>query len=251
MPSMLRRKANGGFTLVELLVVIGVIAVLIALLLPALNRARKQADMVRCTSNLRQIGVAWTMYLNDSRGKFPQYVANLNWFYGGKQPAGINFDPTATAYVAPDRLLNPYIGARLTQEQRAAVFRCPRDGPINGRMGAGAQLTKGQDAYDYFGNSYMLNPELLFSVIPHSSMIDTNSISLVKVHYPHSLVMLAGDCEWYYLATSPPGIGWNADFHSTAPKVNMVFLDGHAATCSVVYNQDVTDEYALALNPGG
>ena len=62
-----RRRA---FTLVELLVVVAIIAALVALLLPAVSRARSQAVNQVCKSNLRQIGAAIVMYVNDNRGRF-------------------------------------------------------------------------------------------------------------------------------------------------------------------------------------
>jgi prepilin-type N-terminal cleavage/methylation domain-containing protein/prepilin-type processing-associated H-X9-DG protein len=77
---------SGGFTLVELLVVIGIIALLISILLPALNRAREQANRITCTNNLRQIGTAMMIYVNISKGLIPIAPKNAcndfdAWYY--------------------------------------------------------------------------------------------------------------------------------------------------------------------------
>jgi prepilin-type processing-associated H-X9-DG protein/prepilin-type N-terminal cleavage/methylation domain-containing protein len=76
MPAAKNRKA---FTLVELLVVIGVIAVLIGILMPALTAAKRAAMMTQCGSNLRQVGMAMGLYLQESRGKFPFHPNGGVW----------------------------------------------------------------------------------------------------------------------------------------------------------------------------
>jgi len=69
-----------GFTLIELLVVIAIIALLMAILMPALERVKKQAKMVACQSNLKQWGLVWAMYTDENNSKFPDYLG-YDWMH--------------------------------------------------------------------------------------------------------------------------------------------------------------------------
>src|SRR5688500_19049555 len=71
-------RASGftGFTLTELLVVVGLVVLLVSLLMPALGQARAAARATGCLSNLRQMGLAWTMYLSENRGHLPEYITH-------------------------------------------------------------------------------------------------------------------------------------------------------------------------------
>src|SRR6476659_5851612 len=122
----LRRER--AFTLIELIVVIGVIAVLVAMLLPALGRAREQAKVVQCAAQLRQVHHALMMYLNDNHGWIFWRAAKIgrdgmDWYaYGGRE--------TGNTYAGDQgdfcnrwqpRPLNRYLS------RKVETFHCPGD----------------------------------------------------------------------------------------------------------------------------
>jgi prepilin-type N-terminal cleavage/methylation domain-containing protein/prepilin-type processing-associated H-X9-DG protein len=96
------RRADRAFTLVELLVVIGIIAVLVGLLLPALTKSRRQANSMLCLSNLRQIAMAYIQYTNEQKGRNPTYFNEAN-------PTSMDFSwpGLITPYLPSVKPMNP------------------------------------------------------------------------------------------------------------------------------------------------
>ena len=130
-----KKNSGSGFTLIELLVVIAIIAILAAMLLPALSKAKERAQSIACMNNYKQLGLAWFMYANDNEDKL---VSNSDRNVGGNKanwicPYGVTIDWTPqmknfnTLYLTVD---NPLLGTALMGSYVAKelkIFVCPSD----------------------------------------------------------------------------------------------------------------------------
>ncbi len=210
-----------GFTLVELLVAIAIIAVLASLLLPTFGRGRLSAQRARCLGNLRQLGLATHMYWDDNNGRCFRYggmatnSGQLYWFgWIGPGPEGQRtFNLTQGA-------LYPYLQAR-------GVEVCPAFNYLSAQY----KLKAAGASYNYGYNLYLSAP---------SSEPAVNSSRLIR---PASLALFGDSAqvntwqipaspthplleEWYYLdrGTNQP----NGHFRHSQ-RANVEFCDGHAA----------------------
>ena len=221
--ALLHGSGSQGFTLIELLVVVAIIAILAALLLPALAAAHGRAKRIQCVSNLRQQGIACALYLGDFEDRFPTVVepttretAVFSYYnYGGKQ---------GTEYTGQLRMLNPYVAIVGRVDRKGAgvelVFRCPSD---NGGRKAGWPYDRRPTLFDTFGSSYFYNSsannndELRGLVHKRQSQI-RNPIRTVLVNdfaFNAYLVGLKPFQRMYWHDRDRNGFG------------NLTFVDGH------------------------
>jgi prepilin-type N-terminal cleavage/methylation domain-containing protein/prepilin-type processing-associated H-X9-DG protein len=128
------RVVRKGFTLVELLVVIGIIALLVAILLPALNKAREQGNWAACMSNLKQIGNAMLLYSNENKGFMLRPASNGN----GQMPDDLLIwrqTPTPPLKSIDDSLIATLLNLKGDRLQQ--LFRCPSDQALDRAPEAG------------------------------------------------------------------------------------------------------------------
>jgi prepilin-type N-terminal cleavage/methylation domain-containing protein/prepilin-type processing-associated H-X9-DG protein len=160
------RRQKAGFTLVELLVVIGIIAVLIGILLPSLSRARENANRVKCLSNIRQLTHAFIMYTGENGGWFPSPAV-----FGGPSATALGYgnQPAPQGYPAdwigwPEDWIiwrgkkssDPLVGAigpYLGDLSNGKVMMCPSE---DGTFRSLVSTSDGSPyPYSYVMNSYM------------------------------------------------------------------------------------------------
>jgi prepilin-type N-terminal cleavage/methylation domain-containing protein/prepilin-type processing-associated H-X9-DG protein len=144
-----------GFTLLELLAVIGTIAILAALLLPVLGKAKSQAHRVNCLSNLRQLGFAWTMYADENNGYLAESYSTNNpeaWVLGNM---------TLPSEAENTSLLQR--GTLYSQVQNPSLYRCPADTGVT----AGGQHFNSVRSYSM--NSFMGQRDSSLPSIPPSA----------------------------------------------------------------------------------
>jgi prepilin-type N-terminal cleavage/methylation domain-containing protein/prepilin-type processing-associated H-X9-DG protein len=125
-----RRAGKVGFTLVELLVVIGIIAILIALMLPAVSRARASSTLLKCSTNLRAMAQAANCYAADNKGRYPREwgLGQGSWFAHQLAPY-LSAPPVPAELVAINPGSDPAAWA-YKYFIHIKVFQCPMD-PIN------------------------------------------------------------------------------------------------------------------------
>ncbi len=231
-----REPSSKGFTLIEVLVVVAIISVVLAVLFPTLHRARSLARRLKCAGNLRQIAVAWHLYLDDHDGAFLK-GPNMNTQFGGIK---VNDDET------DERPLNRYLGQRadVSVSDHRSVFYCPGDTRTNNVLG---KVFFEQDGNSYQANSYLVGPDLL----PDSSELNRalneklGRLTVQGITAEPSRLLLVGDTHWRTQWEPVPFELDVAVWHVRPGFFSIAFLDGHVDFIQIRKGVYVCQDYSL------
>lgn len=222
-------RALRGFTLIELLVVISIIAVLAALLLPAVRLVRDAAQVSRCAASERQLGIAILAYTADWEGLLPRLkTPRLD------NPAMPNhwFDSIATYLELDDDLTATSYGARYA----SPIWGCPL-WPKSGPGTLPYRTGYGMAWFPLAPQSYRTN----FLWLDPNGGLNTfgRDIGINMVPARSRRIMLADTVDWPLGTPSLPAVAypssWNPTRHG-GRRANYLFFDGHVQTLSVESN---------------